>query len=147
MAAARAEDRDTTRTFLAEADTAAGRLGRDANYLWTAFGPTNVDIHRVATAGELSDVQVAIDLGPRVDTSPLPMERRVRHALEVARAYSLWNRLDDALATLLDAERLAPEQVRYHYLGRQLTLTWLRRSRGKPSPALLALARRLHVHT
>lgn len=145
MAAARAEDRATTRTFLAEADTAAGRLGRDANYLWTAFGPTNVDIHRVATAGELGDVQIAIDLGPRVDTSPLPMERRVRHALEVARAYSLWNRLDEALATLLDAERLAPEQVRYHYLGRQLTLTWLRRSRGKPSPALLALARRLHV--
>ncbi|MGH3680143.1 MAG: helix-turn-helix domain-containing protein [Natronosporangium sp.] len=145
MAAARAEDRVTTRTFLAEADTAAGRLGRDANYLWTAFGPTNVDIHRVATAGELGDIQVAIDLGPRVDTSPLPMERRIRHALEVARAYSLWNRLDDALATLLDAERLAPEQVRYHYLGRQLTLTWLRRSRGKPSTALLALARRLHV--
>jgi hypothetical protein len=80
MAAARAEDRATTRTYLTEADTAAGRLGRDANYLWTAFGPTNVDIHRVATAGELGDVQVAIDLGPRVDTSPLPMERRVRHA-------------------------------------------------------------------
>lgn len=147
MAAARAEDRATTRTFLAEADTAADRLGRDANYLWTAFGPTNVDIHRVATAGELGDVQVAIDLGPRVDTSPLPMERRIRHALELARAYSLWNRLDDALAILLDAERLAPEQVRYHYLGRQLTLTWLRRSRGKPSTMLLALARRLHVQT
>jgi hypothetical protein len=147
MAAARAEDRATTRTFLTEADAAAGRLGRDANHLWTAFGPTNVAIHRVATAGELGDVQVAIDLGPRVDTSPLPMERRVRHALELARACSRWNRLDDALTTLLDAERLAPEQVRYHYLGRQLTLTWLRRSRGKPSPALLALARRLQVQT
>jgi transcriptional regulator with XRE-family HTH domain len=147
MAAARAEDRSTTRTFLAEADAAARRLGRNANYLWTAFGPTNVDIHRVATAGELGDIQVAIDLGPRVDTSPLPMERRVRHALEVARAYSLWNRLDDALTTLLDAERLAPEQVRYHYLGRQLTLVWLRRSRGKPSPALLGLARRLQLQT
>jgi transcriptional regulator with XRE-family HTH domain len=147
MAAARAEDRSTTRTFLTEADAAARRLGRDANYLWTAFGPTNVDIHRVATAGELGDIQVAIDLGPRVDTSLLPMERRVRHALEVARAYSLWNRLDDALATLLDAERLAPEQVRYHYLGRQLTLTWLRRSRGRPSPALLGLARRLQLQT
>ena len=145
MAAARAEDRATTRSFLAEADTAARRLGRDANHLWTAFGPTNVNIHRVATAGELGEVQVAIDLGPRVDTTPLPMERRVRHALELARAYSLWNRLDDALATLLAAERLAPEQVRYHYLGRQLTLSWLRRSRGRPSPALQALARRLHV--
>lgn len=147
MAAARAEDRAITRAFLAEADAAARRLGRDANYLWTAFGPTNVDIHRVATASELGDVQVAIDLGPRVDTTPLPMERRVRHALEVARAYSMWNRIDEAVATLLDAERLAPEQVRYHYLGRQLTLSWLRRSRGRPSTALQALARRLHLKT
>lgn len=43
-----------------------------------AFGPTNVAIHRVATAAELGDVQVAVDLGPRVDTSALPVERRVR---------------------------------------------------------------------
>ncbi|MCG5444822.1 hypothetical protein NIE79_002983 [Micromonospora sp. NIE79] len=56
-------------------------------------------------------MQVAIDLGPRVDTAGLPMERRVRHALEVARAYSSWNRVDDAEAVLLDAEQMAPEQV------------------------------------
>ncbi|WP_306189985.1 hypothetical protein [Streptomyces sp. MK5] len=49
MAAARADDRATTRAFLAEADQAAHRLGRDANHMWTAFGPTNVAIHRVAT--------------------------------------------------------------------------------------------------
>ncbi len=49
-------------------------------------------------------MQVAADLGPRVDTSALPTERRVRHALEVARALSTRNRADQALATLLDAE-------------------------------------------
>lgn len=37
------------------------------------------------------------------------MERRVRHALEVSRAYSSWNRQDDALSVLLDAEQMAPE--------------------------------------
>ncbi|MEV6925379.1 XRE family transcriptional regulator [Dactylosporangium sp. NPDC051485] len=93
IAAARANDAITTRSFLQAADEAATRLGRDANHLWTAFGPTNVAIHRVATAAELGDVQVAVDLGPRVDTAGLPMERRVRHALEVARAYSTWNRV------------------------------------------------------
>ena len=31
---------------------------------WTAFGPTNVAIHRVNTAMELGDVQIALDLGP-----------------------------------------------------------------------------------
>ncbi|MFE9915376.1 XRE family transcriptional regulator [Micromonospora sp. NPDC005553] len=145
MAAARSNDATTTRTFLAAADHAAGRLGADANYLWTAFGPTNVAIHRVATAAELGDLQVAIDLGPRVDTAGLPMERRVRHALEVARAYSSWNRVDDAQDVILDAEQMAPEQVRHHFLSRQLALTWIRRQRGKPSAKLVGLAQRLKV--
>ncbi|TDC63482.1 XRE family transcriptional regulator [Micromonospora sp. KC207] len=145
MAAARANDAATARTFLAAADQTAGQLGADANHLWTAFGPTNVAIHRVATAAELGDLQVAIDLGPRLDTTGLPMERRVRHALEVARAYSSWNRIDDAQAALLDAEQMAPEQVRHHFLSRQLALTWIRRQRGKPSAELVGLAQRLKV--
>lgn len=145
MAAARAEDRSTTRAFLAEADRAAGLLGGDANHLWTAFGPTNVAIHRVATAMELGDLQVALDLGPRVNVEAMPTERRVRHALEVARAYSVGNRTDQALQVLLEAEQVAPEQVRYHYLSRQLVLGWIRNLRGRPSYQLAALAQRLHV--
>jgi transcriptional regulator with XRE-family HTH domain len=145
IAAARANDAITTRTFLSAADEAAQRLGHDANYLWTAFGPTNVAIHRVATAAELGDIQVAVNLGPRVDTSGLPMERRVRHSLEVARALSAWNRADEALDTVLAAEKIAPEQVRYHVLSRQLVLSWIRHQRTKPSTVLVDLARRLDV--
>ncbi|MEU0548535.1 hypothetical protein [Micromonospora sp. NPDC005979] len=145
MAAARANDATTTRTFLATADQAAGKLGGDANHFLTAFGPTNVAIHRVATAAELGDLQVAVDLGPRVNTAGLPIERRVRHALEVARAYSSWNRVDEAQAAILDAEQIAPEQVRHHFLSRQLALTWIRRQRGKPSAELVGLAQRLKV--
>jgi hypothetical protein len=44
------------------------------------------------------------------------MGRRIRHALEVARAYSKRKRIDEAQAILLDAEQMAPEQVRYHFL-------------------------------
>ncbi len=145
MAAARANDDGTTRAFLGEAEQAATRLGADANHVWTAFGPTNVAIHHVATAAELGNLQVALDLGPRVDTTGLPMERHVRHALEVSRAYSAHNRTDEAQAALLDAERMAPEQVRHHFLSRQLALTWIRRQRGKPSTQLVGLARRLKV--
>src|SRR6266545_1504308 len=145
MAASRNDDRGTTRTFLEEADAVASRLGHDGNHFWTAFGPTNVAIHRVSTAMELGDVQVAVDLGPRVDASALPMERRIRHAIEVARAFSTWNRRDEALSALLDAERLSPEQVRHHYISRQLVLSWVRQERAKPSFELAGLAERMRI--
>jgi hypothetical protein len=145
MAAARNEDRATTRTFLAEAEQSARRLGVDANHLWTAFGPTNVAIHQVSTAVELGDLQVAVDLGPRLDVSGLPVERRIRHQIEIARAYSAWNRRDEALSILLDAEQDAPEQIRHHFISRQLVMRWIRQQRGKPSHHLAGLAKRLHV--
>ncbi|MBB5808958.1 transcriptional regulator with XRE-family HTH domain [Saccharothrix ecbatanensis] len=145
MAAARTDDRGRTQDFLREAQDAADRLGADANHVWTAFGPTNVKIHRVATAMELGDVQVAVDLGPAVDTSGLPVERQVRHSLETARALSAWNRTDAALSIVLEAERHAPEQVQHHYLSRQLVLTWMRQQRTKPGHALAGLAQRLRL--
>jgi hypothetical protein len=145
MAASRAEDRSTTSGFLQEAQEAADRLGQDTNYVWTAFGPTNVAIHRVNTAMELGDVQIALDLGPAVDTTELPTERRVRHALELARAYSARNRRDEGLAILLSAEQIAPEQVRHHYISRQLVLTWMRQLRRKPDLELAGLAARLRL--
>ncbi|WP_414943371.1 helix-turn-helix domain-containing protein [Amycolatopsis sp. cmx-11-32] len=145
MAAARSEDRSATRGYLAEAEDASRRLGVDGNHLWTAFGPTNVAIHRVNTAMELGDVQVALDIGPELDTSALPTERRVRHMLDVARAYNVAGRRDAAVATVLNAERMAPDQVRHHYLSRQLVLTWVRSTHGKPGFELDQLARRMRV--
>ena len=142
MAASRAEDRSTTYGFLQEAQQAADRIGQDANHVWTAFGPTNVAIHRVNTAMELGDVQIALDLGPTVDTTELPAERRV---LELARAYSARNRRDEGLAVLLSAEQIAPEQIRHHFISRQLVLTWMRQRRSKPDLELAGLAARLRL--
>ncbi|MFJ2215021.1 hypothetical protein ACIQVO_31805 [Streptomyces sp. NPDC101062] len=145
MAAARAGDRNAVRDILGRADQAAQRLGTDSNELWTAFGPTNVAIHTVATAGELGDHQIAADLGRRIETSGLPVERQVRHSLEVARALAARNQGDEALDILLQAESLAPEQIRHHTMSRELVLRWIRNSRGRPHSNLTALARRLHV--
>ncbi|MFD7222921.1 hypothetical protein ACFV9P_18095 [Streptomyces sp. NPDC059892] len=61
MAVARIEDRATANRFLAEAEQTAQRLGHGANHMWTAFSPTNVAIHRISTAVELGDVQIAVD--------------------------------------------------------------------------------------
>lgn len=145
VAAARADDRDQVQEFLCEADETARRLGHDANHLWTAFGPTNVSMHRVTAAMDLGDIEYAIDLGPRVDTRNMPIERRVRHALEVARALTARNRNDEALDAILAAEEIAPEQVRHHAISRQLVQTWIRRGRDKPSFQLAGLARRVQV--
>ena len=41
--------------------------------------------------------------------------------------------------------QLAPEQVRYHFLSRNLVQTWIRTQRGKPSYQLSQLAHRLNV--
>jgi transcriptional regulator with XRE-family HTH domain len=145
MAAARAGDRSTTRDFLRRAADCAALLGGDRNEMWTAFGPTNVAVHRVATAMELGDVQTAVEQGPRVDTSQLPTERHVRHSLEVARALTAWNRVPEALDIVLDVEQLAPEQVRYHFLSHQLVTDWLRTQRGRPRPELACLADRIGI--
>lgn len=145
MAASRSDDRDRTRSYLNEAEDAANRMGADKNHLWTAFGPTNVAIHRVNTAMELGDVQIALDLGPNLDTSALPTERRVRHLLDVARAYNLTGRRDAAVSAILDAEQLAPEQVRHHYLGRQLVLTWVRNAQGRQNVEVARIARRMKI--
>lgn len=122
----------------------APRNGNDANHGWTAFGPTNVAVHDLSVAVELGDIQTALGIAPTVDARPLPVERRVRHALEVAKVYSLTNRDAEALDVVLHAEREAPEQVRYHYLARELVLTWMRRRRT-PRPELVGLAQRLRV--
>jgi transcriptional regulator with XRE-family HTH domain len=134
MAAARADDAREARAFLARARQAGQQLGHDGNHAWTAFGPTNVAVHDLSVAMELGDLQAASALAPRIDARALPVERRVRHALEVAKVYAMTGRDDEGLAVVLHAERDAPEQVKYHYLARELVMLWLRRTRlGEPS--------------
>jgi transcriptional regulator with XRE-family HTH domain len=145
MAAARADQAAEARQFLARARQAGQQLGHDANHGWTAFGPTNVAVHEVSVAHELGDIQVALNLVPRVDARNLPVERRVRHDLEVARVYHQANRIDDAVGTILQAERESPEQVRYHYIARELVVTWMRARRSRARADVAGLARRLRL--
>lgn len=142
MISGRSRNRAGTERHLIGAQAAASALGRDGNHLWTAFGPTNVAIHRVAVAAELGDYQLAADLGRGIDTSPLPMERQVRHRLEVARALHFRRQQSEALSLVLDAERRAPEQVRRHFLTHSLVHEWVRNRKTTPTPDLHGLARR-----
>lgn len=144
MAEARLGHRDSVGEYLAEADRAAVAVGSDANHLFTAFGPTNVKIHVVATAMELGDVHIGAELGPSIDTRGMPIERRVRHALETARANQLLGRSAGATRILVDGWRQAPDQVENHFLARKLAITLLD-AKGKPDPGLLALSKKMRI--
>lgn len=111
-AAANAEDRDGATTLLDEAGATADRLGRDDNAHWTAFGPTNVVLHRVNAAVVLGDAGTAVDLARRVSVDRITLpERKAALYIDVAQAYGQWGRHEQALHALLAAEQVAPEEV------------------------------------
>jgi hypothetical protein len=117
----------------------------DANYWQTGFGPSNVELHRVSAALDLGDITQVIDSAPQINVDHLPVERRVTHLIDLARALSLVAKDDEALHTLLTAERTSPGIVRHSAVVREVVRSMYRRapaSAGKKSSPLLALAER-----
>jgi hypothetical protein len=144
MAAAYQGDRITSRALLNEAASTAGRLGADANHYFTAFGPTNVGVHRVSAAVALGDGGVALQHARAVHPVQLPVvERRAQYLVDVARGHGQAGGDDQALRALLTAERLAPEEVRYQPAARALVAELLHREQAGRRPELRALAERV----
>lgn len=112
VAAAHRENRGQARALLDEAEDAGRRLGGDHNYQWTAFGPTNVLLHRVNTAVQLGDAGSAIDYARQIQLDNIDvMERKVTLFVDAAHAYSQWGKLDKAHEALTTAEQLASEEL------------------------------------
>jgi hypothetical protein len=111
IAAARAQDRPTATSLLNRAEVLARRLGSDENYWQTSFGPTNAVLHRLSAELNLGNVSYVVEHG-QLDVDHMPLERRVSHRIDFARALSLAGRGDDAFAELLTAERASPQLVR-----------------------------------
>ena len=148
MIAARKSDRPTAQQFIREAQAIAGRLGQDRNDFWTIFGPTNVAIHAVSVDVELGDPAAGLRKAPSVDPSRLSpelVERRVYHMIDVARGYAQQRNDAAAVLTLLEAERVAPEEVRYHVIVPELLRELLKRERRAATPGLRPLAARVGV--
>ncbi|NDL60193.1 helix-turn-helix domain-containing protein [Phytoactinopolyspora mesophila] len=128
VAAARRQDRETATTLLSRAGVAAAQLGRDANHWQTAFGPTNVELHRISTALDLGDIAYVAEHGPSIDPSGLPVERQVCHRIDVARAHSHLAQDEYAVEALLLAEQQAPQFVRHNPVVRETVRAIYRRS-------------------
>ncbi len=134
----------------AEAFDVADQLGADRNEDWSAFGRTNVGVHKVSALAEMRAagrvIEAAEELSP-ADLRRLPRERRASHLLDVARGHLQVGQREEAATGLLDADHLAPEEVRCRRMTREI-MTELMHSypRGsRPSSALTTLASALGV--
>ncbi|MBE1588191.1 helix-turn-helix domain-containing protein [Nonomuraea angiospora] len=120
VAASRLNQADVAYGHLSRAREMAARVGEGRNDYNTEFGPANVALHEVAVAVEVGDAGHALRVGAAVDASTLSLERRARLAVDLARAHAQRRQVDEAMAQLLEAESITPEQVRNHRVVRQL---------------------------
>jgi hypothetical protein len=112
IAAAQQDNRRGAHDLLNEADEAAGRLGKDRNLRWTAFGPTNASLHRVNIAVTLGDAGTAIEVARAVDLGAIDVtERKATFLMDTARAFLQCGRHERAYLALRAAEEIAPEEI------------------------------------
>ncbi len=127
---------------LGEAGEVAAQQGeRGADF--TDFGPTNVRLYEVDVLLRLDDAWSAVEAAQRIDAAALAglgRERQARHLVTTAGAAALTRNRDGAVRDLLEAERLAPEEVRRPsvtgLVGELVELV------PTPRPELTGLARR-----
>ncbi len=125
VSASRAGDPDETEDRIQLARTAAERMAASSAPVFDrhslTFSAGNVQIHSVSVQLEMGDHAKALVLHGRADPAQvavLPNSRRGHHRMDLARAW-LWDgNRDKALVELEEAERIAPQLVRNHPIGR-----------------------------
>lgn len=142
VAASRLNEADSAYGHLDRAREVADRLGPGRNDYNTEFGPANVALYEIAVAVDLGDAGRALRVAGAVDVSGLSAERRARMLVDVARAYGQRRQPDQAVAALLEAETIAPEQIRNLRIARQIVSDLLT-AQEPPSPELRELADRV----
>jgi transcriptional regulator with XRE-family HTH domain len=148
LAAARGGDSRENLALLRRAAELAEVLGEDRNDYFTAFGPTNVALHVVSSAVELGDAADVIRQAERVDLTRLPVGlagRRSQVHMDLAWAYGQQRNDPAAVFSLIEAERIAPEVLRYDPATRDLLWSCLRRERRTAVPGLRPLAQRVGI--
>src|SRR4029079_14242254 len=131
------------RDLLCGAEQASFELGGDYNHYWTSFGPTNVQLHRCATAVELGDGRTAEETHEKIDLMgfhALLPERRAHHYLDIARGYTQIGNIEKASEMLLEGDRLAPSEIRCRPLAHEVLFDVLRRTRGTPPAPIAGVA-------
>ena len=123
IAAARSGKAALARDLHAEARQVAVRLGPNPNVQWSNFGTANVAVHRVSALADLREGGRVVEEAARIDPAELNtlgQERRANHFLDVARGLAQWGRREQAVSVLLEADQLAPQEVRCRPVARRL---------------------------
>ncbi|MGH4023742.1 MAG: helix-turn-helix domain-containing protein [Pseudonocardiaceae bacterium] len=148
IAAARHDDAALALEMHQEAQAAAGRMGLRHETHQTSFGRGNIAIHRVAALVRLHETTSALDYAQAIDPaliSNLSPERRVNYALDLTQALAGTGRHNDAVGTLFEAERIAPEEVRCRPLAHGLIRSLLDATSGEAGRLVRQLASRAGV--
>lgn len=148
VASARMGDAPGAWELLGEARTASRLLAIEYADIHTIFGPTNVAIHGVQVAAELGNGRDAVHRGERVNIACLPPslhERRGQFLIDLTQGHVLLGSDGLATETLLRAEQIAPEEVRFNPTTHSLVRTMLQRERLSATPGLRGLARRIGI--
>lgn len=145
IVAARRGDASASTERLTRADELGARLGLNANYGWTAFGPVNVAIHRLSAAKESGDPRKVLALGSAIDAAALPAGLKGRRAevhVNLAWAHTRLRHDSEAVHHLRMVEGVAPELLRFNRVGAAAIRDLLSREKRSRTPALRAVAHR-----
>ncbi|MGC5031372.1 helix-turn-helix domain-containing protein [Micromonospora sp. DT229] len=147
LAAARHGDEPAAAARLDEAADLAAEVGDGHDHQHTGFGPTAVALAGVTVAVESGTTDAAIarheEAIGRDGWRWLPPEHRAAHLIDVARAYLQDADPVGAGRVLLEADRIAPAEVRHRPAARQVLADTLRHPDAPVT--ILALAATLGV--
>ncbi|MDI5937769.1 MULTISPECIES: helix-turn-helix domain-containing protein [Micromonospora] len=139
LAAATCGDHRSVTELLDQAAEIAERVDGGQDHHRTGFGAAAVRVARVAAAVELGDGGEAVAQHTETVRLPgwrrLPVEHRAAHLVDAARAYLQVGDLLGAGRALVEADRIAPAEVRVRPLARTVIAEV---ARGGPAPAGVA---------
>lgn len=126
----------------ADRSESAGNVGN------TMFSSVNVELHRISIELEAGDATEALRAADRLAVSECPsVERRFTFAVDSARAYALRREETGSLLYLLEAERLAAEDLGHDPHVHELVHRLLRSTRSAHRKQAAALAVRRNITT
>ncbi|TQN33464.1 helix-turn-helix protein [Haloactinospora alba] len=148
LAAAAEGDHNGAEALADQASAVADLIGEERNDLRTSFGPLDVSAHAVRIDVRLGRYRRALRTADRTDIHRMfSRERRARHFIAVAAAYSFERDAPGGVFALCRAEEACPEELRFHPHVPAILERLMELECATVRPELLRIARRSRADT